>query len=199
MSTNRIEAFSDGVFAIVITLLVLEIKVPELSGHAVDGELLRALIALWPKFASFIISFVVVGVYWVAHHYAFHHIKHADRSLIWINNLFLLCVVFIPFPTALLGTYIGDRVAVIAYGLTLIVVGLSLGVLWWYGEYHQRTIGQHIDPAMIRHARRLIWTPPFCYVLAIVVAFVYTPAALVIYALIPLLYIVPTPYLRTSG
>ena len=129
LTTHRIEAFSDGVFAIVMTLLVFELKVPEMVSGAADIALLDALVKLWPKLLSFVLSFVIVGIYWVAHHHIFHYISRTDRTLLWLNNLFLMFVAFIPFPTALMGTYIGVPIAVVPYGLTLIATGLSLQLL----------------------------------------------------------------------
>ena len=102
LSTHRIEAFSDGVFAIAITLLVLNLQVPEI---ATVSELASKLGALWPKLVSYVLSFMVVGIYWVAHHNTFHYIKRSDRNLLWLNILMMLFVVFIPFPAALLGQY----------------------------------------------------------------------------------------------
>src|ERR1700737_1299223 len=105
LSRNRIEALTDGVFAVAMTLLVLDIKVPELPQPMATDELLRQLLALWPKFLSYVISFVILGVYWVGHHVQLSFIRRADRPLLWINILFLLWVALVPFSTALLGEY----------------------------------------------------------------------------------------------
>lgn len=199
MSTGRIEAFSDGVFAIVITLLILEIQVPHLDPSGGSAALGLALINLWPKFASFVVSFIVVGVYWVGHHNAFHQIRHSDRALIWINNFFLLSVVFIPFPTALVGTYIDSHVAVVFYGAVLVVTGATLSLLWWYASHDHRLVAHDLDPRVIRFANRLIWTQPLCYVVAIAISFISIPVTLAIYLLVPLLYVVPSPFLRWPG
>jgi len=103
MSTGRIEAFSDGVFAIVITLLVLEIHVPQVSTPAISAVLTKALIAMWPKFLAYMLSFAIVCIWWVAHHHLFACIARSDRGLLWFNSLYLLWLAFIPFPTALMG------------------------------------------------------------------------------------------------
>ena len=104
LSTSRIEAFSDGVFAIVITLLVIDLKVPQIAGD-ISVELGSRLFDLWPKLLSYLLSFVIVGVYWVAHHHVFHYICRVDRIALWLNLFFLMSVAFVPFPTALLGEY----------------------------------------------------------------------------------------------
>ncbi len=100
LTTGRITAFSDGVFSIAITLLVLNLCVP-----TVPGELLDQLGKQWPSLLSYILSFVIVGIYWVAHHNMFHYIKRSDRPFLWINILLLMCVAFIPFPAGLLGQF----------------------------------------------------------------------------------------------
>src|SRR2546425_782379 len=100
MSTQRIEAFSDGVFAIIVTLLVLDLKVPDLPQQITNQETLQALFNLAPQFISFVLSFFILCIFWVNHHQFFHTIKTADRKLLWLNNLLLFWLCFIPFPTA---------------------------------------------------------------------------------------------------
>src|SRR4030088_188078 len=97
LSRNRIEALTDGVFAVAMTLLVLDIKVPELEPPLAGAELPLKPLALWPKFLSYLISFVILGVYWVGHHIQLSFIRRADRPLLWINILFLLWVALVPF------------------------------------------------------------------------------------------------------
>lgn len=99
LSTARMEAFSDGVFAVAITLLVLTLEVPQIADSVVTSELWPKLLELWPKLLSYVLSFLLVGIYWVAHHNTFHYITGTDRTLLWLNLLLLLCIVFIPFPT----------------------------------------------------------------------------------------------------
>src|SRR5579859_4030399 len=132
LSTSRLEAFSDGVFAVAITLLVLNLQVPQLAASAVAKELVPDLGKLWPKLLIYALSFVIVGIYWVAHHNTFHYIKRSDRTLLWLNLLLLLCIVFIPFPTALVGQYPEQQISVASYGGTLVITGLVLQLLWWY-------------------------------------------------------------------
>jgi uncharacterized membrane protein len=125
----RLETFSDGVFAIVITLLVLELRVPEVHG---SNELVQALKDLLPKFISFIVSFVYITIYWINHHQLFHMIKNTNRGLFWLNSLFLMCLTFIPFPTALIGSYPMDPVAVIFYGLAMMATAVSFVLMKSY-------------------------------------------------------------------
>ena len=131
LGRNRIEALTDGVFAVAMTLLVLDIKVPELQQPLATAELPLKLVALWPKFLSYTISFVILGVYWVGHHVQLSFIRRADRPLLWINILFLLWVALVPFSTALLSEYSNTRLAIAIYGANLIAIGLTLALHWW--------------------------------------------------------------------
>jgi uncharacterized membrane protein len=118
---ERLVFFSDAVFAIAITLLALEIRLPELHDPSAAG-LSEALLGLWPKFSSFAISFWIVGTLWLGHHRIFHHIKRYDRRLLLINLLLLMWVALMPFSGSLLGEYGGYRVSVIVYQFLLVVV-----------------------------------------------------------------------------
>jgi uncharacterized membrane protein len=188
LSTTRLEAFSDGVFAVAITLLVLNLQVPQLASAS---ELVSRLGALWPKLLSYALSFVIVGIYWVAHHNTFHYIQHSDRNLLWLNILLMMCIVFIPFPTALLGEYPEQRVSVIIYAGTLVITGLVLQSLWWYATSRYRLVDRNIDPRLVQRATRRNLTAPLIYLLAIGISLVSVPASLVLFLLVPVYYILP--------
>jgi len=129
MPTSRIEAFSDGVFAIVVTLLVLWIQVPQLQGSDISLALSTALRGMLPKFLSYALSFVIACVWWVAHHHLFALLTRSDRGLLWLNSLFLFWLASVPFPTALLGDYPRERIAVVAYGAVMLMAGLSFSLM----------------------------------------------------------------------
>jgi hypothetical protein len=103
--TGRLEAFSDGVFAIAITLLVLEIAVPHVE-H--DASLTNALLDLWPSYFGYAVSFITIGVMWINHHHMFKDIERVDHGLLALNLLLLICISFVPFPTAVLAEYVGE-------------------------------------------------------------------------------------------
>src|SRR3954466_15340468 len=133
MTTSRIEAFSDGVFAIAITLLVLEIHVPEDP----ENGLGQALLDQWPAYASYVVSFFVIGVIWMNHHAVFEHLARADRRLMALNLFLLLWIVLIPWATELLATYMragggGERTAALVYTGTMTMMGVAFGQLWGY-------------------------------------------------------------------
>lgn len=174
-----------------MTLLVLGIGVPEIPAAAAQSQLTSALLALWPKFLSYGISFIVTGIYWSAHHNQFHFIRRADRTYIWINIIFLMLVSLIPFSAALLGHYSSVRAAIDVYGLNLILVGASLYLHWWYATSRRRLTDPELDDRFVRAVKLRILAGPVAYALSIALSFVSTPASLAVYVLVPILYISP--------
>ncbi len=199
LSTNRIEAFSDGVFAIALTLLILNVKVPEPESINSEAALQHVLLAQWPAYLSFALSVVIIGIYWVAHHGIFHYVRRADRPLFWLNIFFLLCVTFIPFPTALLGEFSQYQTSVVIYGASLAVTGVALDLIRWYATSRNRLVDADFDVHLNRAGRRRNLTGPFIYAIAILISFlpihIYSFSSLQIclalYVLVPILYILP--------
>jgi uncharacterized membrane protein len=132
MQKSRLEAFSDGVFAIVITLLVLDIRFPEVD-YSQFWETLNSLI---PRLLAYVMSFIIIGLYWVAHHNAMHVVRKTNRIFLWLNILLLLCVSFIPFPTSLLGRYPFQAGPIIIYGISLIAANAAGYIMILYIYYH---------------------------------------------------------------
>jgi len=199
LPTQRIEAFSDGVFAIALTLLILEVKIPPLGAITNDAILRTYLIEQWPTYLSYVLSVIVIGIFWVAHHGLFHYIKRADRNLLWLNILYLLCVTFIPFPAALLGEYSGYQTSVVLYAATLAMTGILLNVMLWYATNGRRLVELDMDPSLIRVAMIRNSIGPIIYSFAIVISFLplhlfglnSIQFCFALYALVPVLYIVP--------
>ena len=132
MSAARLETFADGVFAIAATLLVLTVDVPSLgAGQSLAHELAKQ----WPAYAAYVVSFVTIGIIWVNHHTVLDQMRGADRTFLFINVFFLMCVAFIPFPTRLLATYVrtdDGNAAAFAYGVTLTITAIFFNVMWRY-------------------------------------------------------------------
>jgi len=126
---NRLETLVDGVFAIAMTILVLELRPPPTLG---PGGLADDLVALWSRFATFFISFIVLGVYWFAHHQVFHFVLRVNRTLVWLNILFLMGIALVPFAASLLGSYPGDPIALSLYGAVLGLLAALGYLIWWY-------------------------------------------------------------------
>jgi uncharacterized membrane protein len=173
MPTSRIEAFSDGVFAIIITLLVLEIHVPQVQDRDISAALEHSLLAMTPKFLSYILSFVIVCIWWVAHHHLFHILKRSDRGLLWLNSLFLLWLAFIPFPTAL-GDFPGARLAVMCYGTVTTLAGVSFCLMRYYAFYVGRLVDETIDGRLLKLATIRSAINPVLHTIAVLLAFVDT-------------------------
>ncbi|MBV9688797.1 MAG: DUF1211 domain-containing protein [Ktedonobacteraceae bacterium] len=197
LSKSRIEAFSDGVFAVAITLLVLGIHLPTFTvtpkTHAeIAQQLLLGLEQQWPAYASYVFSSIIVGIYWVAHHNTFHYIIRSDRNLLWLNILLLICIVFIPFPTTLLGQYPEQQVSVIVYAGTLVITGIVLQLLWWYATSNYRLVDRNIDAELVQRATRRNLMAPLIYLLAIALSFLSVQASLGLLILVPVYYVFPT-------
>jgi uncharacterized membrane protein len=127
---DRLIFFSDAIFAIVMTLLILEIRAPDnVPSNVAATEVPSLVWALWPKFFSYVLSFLVIGTYWISHHQIFRYVRSYDRTLLWLNLVFLLSISFIPFPTDLLGEYGELRFSVIFYAASLGMARLLLAVV----------------------------------------------------------------------
>ena len=190
LSKTRIEALTDGIFAIAMTLMVFDIKIPPVA-QMDQWNLRHELIQLWPRFLAYLISFVMLGVYWVGHHNQYHYIRRTDRPFLWINIFFLMGVSLIPFSTGLLGQFPEDRTALGVYGLNLIMVGGFLYAHWSYAARDYRLVERDIDPSVVRLVKYLIVMGPAVSILAICASFVSPRLSLAIFALIPLLYLIP--------
>lgn len=155
--TGRIEAFSDGVFAIAITLLVLDIKVP--SHAAVERQgLAHLLAALWPSYLAFTTSFITILVIWVKHHWMFTLIQRSDHAFLYWNGLLLFFVTVLPFPTALLADYLlhpEAKVAANLYTGTVLAISLAFRVLWWHATKDKRLLAVHATSATTTEAKQI--------------------------------------------
>jgi len=191
VTTARLEAFSDGVFAIAITLLIFGIKTPVVANHDA-GELKRQLWALWPAYLSFAASFAIVSVFWIGHHQMFQLISRSNRTLLWLNNAFLMCVAFIPFPTSLLGLYWDQRVATVFYCAAIIVTGVVFYALWAYASVGERLLYPGIPSRVVRIAGWRILIGAFFYGVAIALTFVNVTASRIVILLIPFFYLLPS-------
>jgi TMEM175 potassium channel family protein len=173
LAFDRLLYFSDAVFAIAITLLALELRLPE--GVAAGGDALwAALGGMWPKYLSFLVSFTVIGLYWQGHHRMFRLINRFDDRLLWINLLFLMCIVVIPFPTSVLGEHANRPAAVVFYACVLALTGLLQLAMWVYATVGRRLVEATLDDAQYRFLLRLVGArmaiPPLVFLLSIAAA-----------------------------
>ena len=183
LSFERVVFFSDAVFAIVITLLVLELKVPHLTEHN-EPALRHALVELLPRVAGFVISFLIIGLMWIEHHRIFRYIADYDAGLLWRNLLLLLCVSFVPFPTALFSENFWSQTAFILY--TASFGGVATAKLWiWRHAMAAKLLKPDVTPELeLRIARRSLAVPLAC-VIAIALSFISIFLAPIAFILIP--------------
>jgi uncharacterized membrane protein len=191
----RVLALSDGVFAIIITLLVLEVHVPELTqGHTLN----EALAELRPSLTAFVISFILAGMYWVAHRDLFALIRRTDRGLVWLNILYLLPLCLLPFGAGLIGRYEDEVVALRIYGLLLVLIALMRVVIWLYAINRPHLLWQRLDHRQRRAGLALTLSPGLVYLVAFLVARTAPGLSLAIYAAMPLLYFLSITVLRSG-
>ena len=171
---NRMESLCDGVFAIAMTLLILEIQVPIKELIHSESDLLHAILNLAPKFFSYLLSFLILGIFWVGHNGQYAFIKNIDRELLWINVLFLLFVSIIPFSTALLGEFILYKWAVWFYWLNLLLIGFSLLFNWVYAKRKGFIPALDEKPEIHRTVKRRILFAQVFYAAGAIAAFINT-------------------------
>ena len=181
MPTSRLEAFSDGVFAIAATLLVLELHVPE-TEHGLGAGLL----AQWPAYVAYVTSFLTIGIMWVNHHALFQHIRQVDRTFLFVNLLLLMVVSITPFPTAVLGRYAtaeqDSHLAAALYGVVMFAMGIAFTLLW-----QQANRQRHQSP----REGLLFSVGLVVYLVAIGVSFISAQLAMLMYLLMAVFYVFP--------
>ncbi|HKU77259.1 MAG TPA: TMEM175 family protein [Pyrinomonadaceae bacterium] len=185
LSFERVVFFSDAVFAIVITLLVLELKVPHLTEHS-ESALRHALVELFPRVIGFVVSFLIIGLMWIEHHRIFRYIEDYDGGLLWRNLLLLLCVSFVPFPTALFSENFWSRTAFILYTASFGGVATAKLLIWRHAA-KANLLRKDVSPALERRIARRSLAVPLACALAIVLAFISIFIAPLAFMLIPVL------------
>jgi len=180
--TLRIEAFSDAVFAIAITLLVLELHVPK-PAELGNDSLLTALGHDWPSYFGFILSFFTILIMWFNHHKLFTHIKRSDHVLPYVNGFLLFFITLTPWPTALMAEYIGqpqEQVATSVFAAFFVMMAVSFNLLWRYAAYKGRLLGADADMKEVRRITRMYAFGPTGYFVAFLLSFVSVPACLTV-------------------
>ena len=182
LSPHRLEALTDAVFAIVMTLLVLELSVPVIAEGSAHAELWPRLTDMWPKFLSYGVTFLMLGFMWIFHHRQFSHIKRMDNVFAWINIIALMFVALLPFSTSLLGEYIYEQVPVLIYGGNFIACTLARYISWLYATGNYRLVDRGIDPQEVRVGK--VWLPMggVIFLVGMGVSFLSTIASVYIFA-----------------
>ncbi len=188
---SRIEALADGIFAVAMTILVLDLHVPELLRDAPDASIEANLAQLGPKALSYVSGFVILGTLWVGHHYLMHHLRRVDRSFLWINLLFLLAISFLPFVIALIGAFGPRKISCLLYGATLVVAGSCLLGQWRYAARSRRLVSEGLSAAEYSALHGRILYGVLGYGLGLALAPLWPVLSLCCYAAVPVVYLLP--------
>jgi uncharacterized membrane protein len=193
VETGRVEAFSDGVFAIAITLLILAVGIEQSIAH---GGVKHVLLHLWPAYIAYGVSFLTVGIMWVNHHQIFRHFRRVDRPLLLLNILLLMCISFTPFPTRVVAdhaTNAADRqAAAVLYGLTMTVTAICFFAVWYYGS--RRLLRPDTDMHEVSGITRSYLPGAPTYALGTAIAFVSSVASLIIFGAIAIFYAISSSF-----
>jgi TMEM175 potassium channel family protein len=194
--TARIEAFSDGVFAIAITLLILEIKVPQPAAGPLAGQLLRQ----WPSYISYVISFVFIGIMWINHHRLFNHIRRSDSGLMLLNLLLLLGVTFVPYPTSVLAAQLGhadQRLAALFFSGTYFFIAIFFNLLWRYATSSKRhLVDTEMNAATIEGITGQYAVGPVSYLACVGLAYVSIAASLALNLALACFFALPPAFIK---
>jgi uncharacterized membrane protein len=196
---NRIEALSDGIFAIVMTLLILELHVPNLSPNTPNVEVTTALVALWPKFVSYLVAFISLGVFWIAHHIMYHGIRRADRTLLWLNIVFFMFVSLLPFSTSILNAFPRALIAPFLFGANLASVGWLLFFQWVYVSSLPDMLATFVTTEYRATVRFRMLVVPIATTLTAFICFWSAGISVAIYLLLLPLYMLPEKFERRGA
>ncbi len=195
---GRLETLTDGVFAIIMTILVFNISVPELilfeEGEYASERLSAKFVELWPDFLAYVISFSTLGAFWVAHHRIFRWILYVDRPLIWINISFLMIIGLVPFSTTLLTQYMDQQNSIFAYSSNAILAGLLIYTIYYYAKRNPELVDKTVQALIEKSSSRRIVATILTYLVAIFFSFIYLQASLFLLLLVLIPEIIPDKY-----
>jgi uncharacterized membrane protein len=193
MNKSRMEAFSDGIFAIAITILILEIKIPVVS----LDEIVKASISQFPKLLAYILSFIIIGVYWVAHNSMVHFFKKVDRTMLWLNLINLMFICFLPYPTGMLGEYPFNRFTIILYAVSLSCVNIT-GTIFWFYSTSIKENSLELSEKYRKYVVMLHLSPVFLYLISIIFTFVSMFISYLLFIIVPAFFIIPNRIVMRS-
>jgi uncharacterized membrane protein len=186
---DRTEGLTDGIFATVMTILVLSLVVPTITGPNASATLQADLAGLIPDLFAYIATFIFLGVLWISHQNMFSHIDTVDLGTVWVNLLLLLSVGLAPFSTALLGRYPLQPLAVLAYGINALAISILFNILWFYPRIQHLT-HEEPNPKIIARRSKIVLIGPMVYTLAIIFSFLTIEVSLGLFAFVTVFYVV---------
>lgn len=197
MTKNRIEAFSDGMFAIIITILILELRVPHIESNSAQ-DFFHSIYGLLPKFLSFIFSFFLLSVFWVNHHNIIHQVERVDTKLLWLNILFLFFSCLFPFIAAFIGDYPLNPYVVAIYPLNMFFSGIVLKKLWKYAFIETNLAPNKLKDKTKKNELLKFNISSLINLFLVIISFIYVPVTLVAIMLMPFLFVNPNLLNKTE-
>jgi uncharacterized membrane protein len=198
LSTTRVEAFADGVFAIAATLLILNVDA-QIADDVPDlGE---KLLHIWPSYLAYAVSFVTIGIMWINHHTVMSQLGKVDRRFLVATVGLLMCIAFVPFPTRLVAENIrGDNAepAALAYGFTMVATAIMFNITWFYASRGKRLLRRDADSAVVSGLNRAYLPGPWIYLAATLIAFASPVASVVVFLALALFYVVESSILGSN-
>jgi uncharacterized membrane protein len=191
MTTRRLEALTDGIFAIAMTLLVLTLDLGDIASGMTQLKLHQLLLAQIPKFYNYALSFVLLAIFWILHHQQFHYIKKTNQHHLWINIFILMFVALIPFSTSLVGDYSSDWMAELFFGGNIFILGMLFSLNWHYSTKNSRLIEGELEKRRVQLGTRRGLVTPAVSLLAIITAFLDPSYSPYVYLLIPVILSLP--------
>jgi uncharacterized membrane protein len=189
LTTRRIEALADGIFAIAMTLLVLTLTLPDAT--QTELSLSQLLADQWPKFFNYALSFLLLAIFWIVHHQQFHVIRRTDRRHVWINIGILMFVALMPFSTDVVGNYEHETLAELLFSANLLVLGLLFLLNWWYACWNHRLVDPDLDRETIVGGIRRNCVTPVVAAISMVLSLFVPRWGLMVYMLIPFIHLLP--------
>jgi uncharacterized membrane protein len=185
METARLETFSDGVFAIAATLLILDVRLPP------GGSVAHGFLSIWPSYAAYVLAFLTIGIMWINHHTVFGCIDHIDQRFLIINVFFLMTIAFVPFPTRVLAEHLQHdaTAAAFVYGLTMVVMAVLYNLLWFYAARGRRLIAADADQRTVSGISRAFKPGVPIYLAATLSALISSWLAVVLFVAIAVFYV----------
>lgn len=194
LTKDRLETLVDGIFAIAMTLLVLNLKLPVMTDEQAKTELGAGLALLTPHLLSFALSFLLLAVFWMVHHRQFHSIEKINSPFIWLNILMLSLIVLMPFTTSLIGEYENNLLTALLFEANLLGIGLIIWAYWWYAAKNHRLISPSVTDEQIQYGLKRAMVLPFVSVIAIGLAFLTPRYSTTVYILVPIMMSVLKKY-----
>lgn len=191
-SITRQQALADGIFAVAMTLMVLQLTVPIIGGPDINSRLTQELLSMWPKLVSYFLSFFIVGMFWLIHHFIFDNIEYYDTTLAWLNIVFLMFVALIPFSTSLLGTYFLERTPVFIYGLQLFMMFFLGYSLYSYSRGKKQLLKSDESKPLIRAVKVMGYIYFVIILIALVFTFILPLVSIIVYGTVVILFIIFT-------